>query len=532
MRTTREPEWTPRQREVLDLLVRGRTNSQIAESLGISLDGAKWHVSEIISRLGVDSRDEAAEYWRHRNGLRMRFTRVAAGLFGSGALKWTAATVFVAGIAAASAMVIFALRESGGDEPAGPGEPPPATATTTPATPASPTPAVTPPPTTGETVAGVGVTALGFTAPGKFPVPLSAVIEKGCYQCDGPTSALERVTLDGSGSLKVEQLFKASSGYISSSYLERGSPYYLTVCSRGYCGGVGQISADAQTTVYRSLDGGVSWQPLETVDGHASVAATAAGTTLLNRSTFTNGTTTYRFQVLGTSKFVEVPAGAEPATVGGKVIGWKLADGKTVQGLDGRTLFTIPDLGGHPAPAYPVGIDAYLPGGEALISWFHGPDPSKFVRYLGVVKGDRLTAVFSAPSTLNIGSWLTASVAFGNVVPDESKGAPLYPVMVDLATGKLTVLELYGSMGGPAYQGERNRIALVEPGPFLRVTGAGDCLNVRESASTTARALGCYADNVILKDLSQEQQAGGVTWRRVETPAGEAGWASAQYLAK
>mgnify|MGYP003497521350 CR=1 FL=1 len=51
-----EPPWTPRQREVLDLLVRNRTNGQIAETLGISLDGAKWHVSEIITKLGVDTR--------------------------------------------------------------------------------------------------------------------------------------------------------------------------------------------------------------------------------------------------------------------------------------------------------------------------------------------------------------------------------------------------------------------------------------------------------------------------------------------
>ena len=75
--TSRVTSWTPRQREVLTLLARGRTNREIAEELGISLDGAKWHVSEIITRLGVQSRDEAAEYWRHENGWRMRITRVA-----------------------------------------------------------------------------------------------------------------------------------------------------------------------------------------------------------------------------------------------------------------------------------------------------------------------------------------------------------------------------------------------------------------------------------------------------------------------
>ena len=53
---------TPREQEVLALLREGLTNPQIAERLSISLDGAKYHVSEILSRLGVSSRDEAARW--------------------------------------------------------------------------------------------------------------------------------------------------------------------------------------------------------------------------------------------------------------------------------------------------------------------------------------------------------------------------------------------------------------------------------------------------------------------------------------
>lgn len=56
---------TKRQREVLELIARGRTNYEIAQRLGISLDGAKWHVREVLARLGVESREEAAERWRH-----------------------------------------------------------------------------------------------------------------------------------------------------------------------------------------------------------------------------------------------------------------------------------------------------------------------------------------------------------------------------------------------------------------------------------------------------------------------------------
>jgi DNA-binding CsgD family transcriptional regulator len=51
---------TPREFEVLELLREGLTNPEIAERMGISLDGAKYHVSEIMSKLGVGSRQEAA----------------------------------------------------------------------------------------------------------------------------------------------------------------------------------------------------------------------------------------------------------------------------------------------------------------------------------------------------------------------------------------------------------------------------------------------------------------------------------------
>jgi DNA-binding CsgD family transcriptional regulator len=51
---------TNREREVHDLLRHGLTNEEIAQRLGISLDGAKYHVSQILGKLGVESRAQAA----------------------------------------------------------------------------------------------------------------------------------------------------------------------------------------------------------------------------------------------------------------------------------------------------------------------------------------------------------------------------------------------------------------------------------------------------------------------------------------
>jgi ATP/maltotriose-dependent transcriptional regulator MalT len=59
---------TPREREVLALLADGRTNRQIAEALFISVKTAGIHVSNILAKLGVASRGEAAAI-AHRGGL-------------------------------------------------------------------------------------------------------------------------------------------------------------------------------------------------------------------------------------------------------------------------------------------------------------------------------------------------------------------------------------------------------------------------------------------------------------------------------
>ena len=57
--------WQPseRQRQVLDLLVEGKSNAEIAAALGITADGAKWHVGELLAKTEVEDRHALAAWW-------------------------------------------------------------------------------------------------------------------------------------------------------------------------------------------------------------------------------------------------------------------------------------------------------------------------------------------------------------------------------------------------------------------------------------------------------------------------------------
>ena len=69
-RVQRRPldDLTPRERDVLQLLVRGLSNKQIAWRLGINEKTVKAHLSSVFDRLGVDDRTQAA-LWAERHGV-------------------------------------------------------------------------------------------------------------------------------------------------------------------------------------------------------------------------------------------------------------------------------------------------------------------------------------------------------------------------------------------------------------------------------------------------------------------------------
>jgi two-component system, NarL family, response regulator LiaR len=57
--SARDYDLTAREKEILKLMVDGLPNTEIADQLGVSPSTAKFHVSNILSKLGVTSRTEA-----------------------------------------------------------------------------------------------------------------------------------------------------------------------------------------------------------------------------------------------------------------------------------------------------------------------------------------------------------------------------------------------------------------------------------------------------------------------------------------
>lgn len=109
----REPALTPRQRDVLEQLALGRTNIEIADSLGIGYETVKMHVAHILAALDVSSREEAAVWWRTANQPLTRFRRALLAVPLAKAAGIGLAAVALVGSAS---LVAFALA-SGGDDP-------------------------------------------------------------------------------------------------------------------------------------------------------------------------------------------------------------------------------------------------------------------------------------------------------------------------------------------------------------------------------------------------------------------------------
>jgi Tol biopolymer transport system component/DNA-binding CsgD family transcriptional regulator len=159
---------TPREWEVLALLREGLSNDEIAARLGITLAGAKYHVSEILGKLGVESREEAAR-WQPQ-AVRPLWAAIATPIgsawrkLTSGPLPALTAASLALLIAAGIALLAWALLRTSGGGTSVIAPTSTAPAITQPAVVGAPTPTAPPVGTTGTACPG-GPTAPTASAP-------------------------------------------------------------------------------------------------------------------------------------------------------------------------------------------------------------------------------------------------------------------------------------------------------------------------------------------------------------------------------
>ena len=265
--------WTPRQRQVLSLLADGRTNGEIADELGISLDGAKWHVREVLSKLNVQSRDEAAEYWRAYNGwprrLRRGFGAMSLGL----PLRWAggiAGAVLLAGIVAAVAVVL--LQDGDGREAAAPDVTPTVVATE-PAATMTATPDVGNDDAPGDgfpaaEIDGVPVEEMEIGEAVELPEGLVMYFQMLVPETDGGRRNAWRAYRDASGTTHVEDLLKGlpteREWVLSVAVAPERGELMIAACDGEPCSAP-YLLPETTVKVFRSTNGGISWEDYGTL---------------------------------------------------------------------------------------------------------------------------------------------------------------------------------------------------------------------------------------------------------------------------
>ena len=106
-KTRYKHDLTPQQERVLRLIASGQTNAEIAGALGLSIDGVKWHVREILAKLELDSREDAAEWWRAYRRPSARANRMMHAVVHAAAWKVGIASLGVAGFAGLGAIALM-----------------------------------------------------------------------------------------------------------------------------------------------------------------------------------------------------------------------------------------------------------------------------------------------------------------------------------------------------------------------------------------------------------------------------------------
>ena len=539
---TTDIEWTPRQREVLDLLAKSRSNSEIAFELGISLDGAKWHVSEILAKLGAASRDEAADYWRIRNGVRPRLLRGLSAGLSSTTLRWVAAA---AGVTLVGGTVLVALQSNAGDDSV-PSFTETPTATVIPSSsPATPAPATSTP-----AVDGIN-TPLTLGAPASIEPGWVLQYGVGCWGCSGPG---QRAYLGPRGVVRepVPDLYPASPVYTAASD-HSGLHLWGAVCLVGECGPISEASPDARNVVYMSADGGHSWEQQGSLDPNVFFASRAVGDRVM---TYTGPQAGRVFRWWDTGEVIEPPLAlptAFPIWVGpnNQVLWYAIDVFSYVYAWGDGT--PVPIQAGEEVGTLDI-FDWHADYFWASFYVEHGDGESS--RRIGIFRFDERVQAFTLsrswswdgdvlwPIAVVSGNRVLARADFagepcltlGCPVSDPPRPFAVEVVVVDTEAGTIhPIVDLDRDDAGNPLSGDKHAIvySAVIGWKIARVANGGECLAVRSEPRAAAPQTACYRDGSLLWQIGEPVQSEGSRWVPIDVVPGEPGtpaWAPAESL--
>ena len=433
----------------------------------------------------------------------------------------------------AAALALACSDRDGGEATATPEpsetavESPTPTGTSTPRPSATPTPTATPIPRLPD---GVPLVTLASAEPG--PIGRFAyVVETGCWECDGPATGLVRIHETSEGPIQ-DLLFGAPvnpreqlAGWAASPGL---ATMVVGVCSGAGCGPSGDPALPPQLTLYRSRDGGITWDLEATLDGILSVAAVSGEDVVLLR----------RGAGDGSVAIVRYPSGEDvtPPQGAGDARPFVLTSGAVVftdesgvlRRSDGVALFEPPLEG-----ALIAQVAAHPEAALLAVVW-SGERAGERASFLTVLRTGGVVAHYELAEDVLIWRWRDERTLLANLT--ERGSGSTTPALVDVSEG--AVWELEGPFGpglGASAAGDltgRNFLRAAAEGPFARVeTGRGQCGAVRAEPEPAGELFGCYASGVLL-GRSQAPPPAEAEWLEVTAPDGVAGWIAIADLAE
>jgi len=396
---------------------------------------------------------------------------------------------------------------------------------------------------------GVEIVPLSYGREIELPGDIALIVDSLC--CTYETSAARvprRVYRDPSGHIRTDTLldlkslgFDPTQSYLASLAIRQdASEMVADICVA--CVPEVHPSVMPRAVLYRSTDGGVTWQEFGDIDRGLRVVGLLENGVILVSSG--SQETDPKYTLFPGSTLVDPPTSSLPrmpvVLPNGKIVWWER---KGLLRIDGYSL--LPSW--SQLPSVHMGVDILLDndGRPSLATANVDSGFLSFQLYLLSIAPDgSLSRVFPLQTSVRPTGWIGPQLLVGNSGVIRYQLSPSLPqssfvsmpALIDLERAEIRpivdpFLEMRNVYSYTPLSNEPGpTVRAVQRGPFARVVNTGSCLNVRAGPSTSAEVLDCAADGVLLRDTGETQEAEGTTWLRAQTPAGIDGWAATAYL--